>query len=561
MILKVATIPFLRLTGNAINMTWRLTPLSLVANYREAFDGNNNPTGQYNMRFGRPKHKVILNSTKKSESRPLTVGEQKRRALWAVAPATIAMALGFLLFETGDCSDEEGKTCIKLKEGGKFVVTGAGEGYGKDLSAGERPNTLYRRLEDGTLETVFEFKDIPVLRTMFGFVGELSDQIRRNANDGADNLEFNATNMLYHLGKSFIKGAGDSGILNSAESIIATVQAVAGLMSADANYRAEGKAVRDMNKLVTNTLSTMLPMNANLYKKSVELGRKFHGLGNAEADVDFLTDNKFADAFIGHYAKGLLSPLLSQERLDAFGRPDFSKVNLKMVPDFIERKLFYKASKILEERMKENPYKIINKFESYDDFKPTFLSAEVTKSSFQTTDGDEFERVISMAPKALLDKYEREADNLKYEILNDNYDELDELNETQLSQTLQSIQAAVKNSIKAKLVNEMLEKAGIDTSYDITLDSAEMSLPTYGYQQLNKSSYIWDEYSYGPKYNGTKMIDQMILLGVRLEEDGSITTGVNYKARENKKFQKAIKKNPYLYDEEALKDFLPDFNS
>jgi hypothetical protein len=126
---------------------------------------------------------------------------------------------------------------------------------------------------------------------------------------------------------------------------------------------------------------------------------------------------------------------------------------------------------------------------------------------------------------------------------------------------LQSIQAAVKNSIKAKLVNEMLEKAGIDTSYDITLDSAEMKLPRYGYQQLNKSSYIWDEYSYGPKYNGTKMIDQMILLGVRLEEDGSITTGVNYKARENKKFQKAIKQNPYLYDEEAIKDFLPDFNS
>ena len=226
-------------------------------------------------------------------------------------------------------------------------------------------------------------------------------------------------------------------------------------MTADSNYREQGQAIRDLNRIATNTVSTMLPMNANLYKKSVDLGRKFYGLGSAEADVSFLTDNKFADAFTGQYAKGVLSPLLSQERLDAFGRPDFSKTNLKFIPDVVERKIFYKASKELENRMEENPYKIINKFESYDDFKPTFLSAEVTKSSFQTTDGDEFERVISLAPKAILDKYEREADNLKYEILNDNYDELDELNEVQLTQTLNSIQAAVKQSLKAKLVNEL----------------------------------------------------------------------------------------------------------
>jgi len=202
--------------------------------------------------------------------------------------------------------------------------------------------------------------------------------------------------------------------------------------------------------------------------------------------------------------------------------------------------------------MEENPYKIINKFESYDDFKPTFLSAEVTKSSFQTTDGDEFERVISLAPKAILDKYEREADNLKYEILNDNYDELDELNEVQLTQTLNSIQAAVKQSIKAKLVHELLEKAGVDDRKIISLRNAETSLPTYGYQQLKKSNYIWKESAYGPKYNGTKMIDQMILAGLRLEEDGSITTNVRYKARDNKKFQKAIKQNRRLYDEDNL---------
>ncbi len=560
MLLKVGTVPFLRLTGNAVNMTWRLTPFSLIANYREVLDDNNNPTGQYKMKFGRPKNKVILNSSKSQDSRPLTINEQKSRVLWAVAPTMIALGIASLLFETGDCDDEKGKTCIKLKKDSNFVITGAGEGYGKDLSAGERPNTLYRRLDDGTLESVFEFKDIPVLRTMFGFAGELSDQVRRNANSSADNLEFSFTNMSYYMGKSIMKSAGDSGVLNSIESLVTTVQAVAGLMSADANYRAEGKAVRDMNRLVTNTLGTMLPMNANLYKKTSELARKTYGYGKAEANVDFLTDNKFADAFIGQYAKGILSPLLSQERLDAFGRPDFSKVNLKMIPDFLERKMFKKVSEALEKRMKEKPYKIINKFESYDDFKPTFLSAEVTKSSFQTTDGDEFERVISMAPKALLDKYEREADNLKYQILDDNYDDLDELNESQLTSTLNSIQKAVKNSIKAKLVNEMLEKAGVDIDYDITLDKSEVDLAKFQ-DQLNKSGYVWDRYSYGPKYNGTKMIDQMILKGIRLEEDGTITTGVNYKARENRKFQKAINKNPYLYDEEALEEYLPDFNS
>ena len=106
----------------------------------------------------------------------------------------------------------------------------------------------------------------------------------------------------------------------------------------------------------------------------------------------------------------------------------------------------------------------------------------------------------------------------------------------------------------------MLEKAGVDIDYDITLDKSEVDLAKFQ-DQLNKSGYVWDRYSYGPKYNGTKMIDQMILKGIRLEEDGTITTGVNYKARENRKFQKAINKNPYLYDEEALEEYLPDFNS
>ena len=554
MIAKIAAVPFLRLSGNALNMSWRLTPLSLLGNYREVLDSNGEPTGEYKMKYGlrMPKHKVILNSTKKSESRPLTAGEQQRKVLFAVLPTMITAGLAMLMFTKGDCEDEPDKTCLKLREDSNFVITGSGEGYGKDLAAGEVPNTIYRRKEDGTLESMFEFKDIPVLRNMFGFVGELSDQIRRNVNDSSDNVKFSAENIIYYMGKSWLKGAGDSGILNSAENIASTLEAAMGLMTADANYRAEGQAIRDLNRIATNTVSTMLPMNANLYKKSVDLGRKFFGLGSAEADVSFLTDNKFADAFTGQYAKGILSPLLSQERLDAFGRPDFSKTNLKFIPDVVERKIFYKASKELEKRMEENPYKIINKFESYDDFKPTFLSAEVTKSSFQTTDGDEFERVISLAPKAILDKYEREADNLKYEILNDNYDELDELNEVQLTQTLNSIQAAVKQSIKAKLVNELLEKAGVEDSKIISLRNAETKLPTYGYQQLKKSNYIWKESAYGPKYNGTKMIDQMILAGIRLEEDGTITNNVRYKARDNKKFQKAIKQNRRLYDEDNL---------